>query len=127
MDSLRKIEKKELLSGVNMNNLDRGKDDFVYDDAYIDKLDSYRHSKWLSFMEERLRIAEKLLAKDGVIFISIDENEFAQCKLLCDEIFDESHFMECIVWNKRVPKNDKGIGNIHEYILLYTKSEINIE
>ena len=100
----------------------RGKDDFVYEDNYIDTTDSFRHSKWLSFMYERLVIAQRLLAEDGVIFISIDENEFAQMKLLCDDIFGESNFVECIVWNKRVPKNDKGIGNIHEYILLYLKS-----
>ena len=99
----------------------RGKDDFVYDDNYIDNNDSFRHSKWISFMCERLQIAYKLLAKDGIMFLSIDENEFAQAKLLCDELFGEQSFIECIVWNKRVPKNDKGIGNIHEYILLYEK------
>lgn len=100
----------------------RGKDDFIYDDNFIDKNDSFRHSKWLSFMNERLRIAYNLLSESGVMFLSIDENEFAQAKMLCDEIFTEECFMECIIWNKRVPKNDKGIGNIHEYILLYVKS-----
>lgn len=99
----------------------RGKDDFIYEDNYVDTNDSFRHSKWLSFMAERLQIAYKLLSETGVMFLSIDENEFAQIKLLCDEIFGNDSFMECIIWNKRVPKNDKGIGNIHEYILLYEK------
>ena len=99
----------------------RGKDDFIYDDDYIDSTDSFRHSKWISFMSQRLKVAYNLLTDDGVLFLSIDENEFAQAKMLCDEIFTESGFVECIIWNKRVPKNDKGIGNIHEYILLYEK------
>lgn len=97
------------------------KDGFTYSDARVDGNDSFRHSKWLSFMNERLKIARRLLADNGVIFISVDENEFAQVKLLCDMIFGEDCFVECLVWNKRVPKNDKGIGNIHEYILLYTR------
>lgn len=102
------------------------KDGFTYSDSRVDGNDSFRHSKWLSFMNERLEIARKLLSDKGVIFISVDENEFAQVKLLCDTIFGEKCFVECLVWNKRVPKNDKGIGNIHEYILLYTrKSDYN--
>jgi len=80
------------------------------------------HSAWLTFMYPRLYIARELLKDDGVIFISIDENELSQLKILCDEVFGEANFVECIAWNKRIPKNDKGIGNIHEYILLYTKN-----
>lgn len=71
-------------------------------------------------MYERLKIAQKLLSDEGLIFISIDENEYAQLKLICDEIWTEECLVENIIWNKRVPKNDKGIGNIHEYILVYT-------
>lgn len=81
------------------------------------------HSAWLTFMYPRLYVARDLLKDDGVIFISIDENEVAQLKMLCDEVFGEQNFVECICWNKRVPKNDKGIGNIHEYILLYVKTQ----
>lgn len=99
----------------------RGKDDFRYNDKYVNDDDGYRHSKWISFMSIRLQLARKLLKDNGVVFISIDENEFAQLKLLCDQVFGEKNFIECIIWNKRVPKNDKGIGNIHEYILLYSK------
>ena len=84
---------------------------------------SNSHSAWLTFMFPRLYIARELLREDGAIFISIDENEQAQLKMLCDEIFGEENFIECITWNKRIPKNDKGIGNIHEYVLLYSKRE----
>ncbi len=96
-----------------------------YDKEYIDYIENIQgaktHSGWLSFMYPRLLLALDLLKDDGVIFISIDENEMAQLKILCDEVFGEENFVECICWNKRVPKNDKGIGNIHEYILLYVK------
>ncbi|HFI3178951.1 TPA: site-specific DNA-methyltransferase [Escherichia coli] len=83
---------------------------------------SSSHSAWLTFIYPRLYIARELLREDGVIFISIDENELNQLKTICDEIFGEANFIENIVWNKRIPKNDKGIGNIHEYILAYAKN-----
>lgn len=98
------------------------KDGFTYSDTLVDGNDGFRHSKWISFMNERLKIAQHLLSEQGMIFISIDENEYAQLRLLSDEIFDELNFVENIVWNKRVPKNDKGIGNIHEYILTYANN-----
>ncbi len=97
-------------------------DGFTYSDSLVDGTDTFRHSKWLSFMKERLCIARSIMSERGIIFISVDENEFSQIKLQCDELFGESNFIECIVWNKRVPKNDKGIGNIHEYILTYAKN-----
>lgn len=99
-----------------------GNKDFKYNDSFVDKEDSYRHSKWLSFMDKRLRIAKRLLSDTGVIFISIDENEIHNLRLLLDEIFLEKNFIEQIIWNKRIPKNDKGIGNVHEYVLLYSKN-----
>lgn len=64
------------------------KDEFKYNDKYVDAQDDYRHSKWLSFMSKRLRLAQKLLKKTGIIFISIDDNEVAQLKCICDEIFN---------------------------------------
>lgn len=82
---------------------------------------SASHSAWLMFMYCRLLLARDVLTDDGVIFISIDDNEQANLKLLCDDVFGEENFIECISWNKRIPKNDKGIGNIHEYILVYSK------
>lgn len=83
---------------------------------------SNSHSAWLTFMYPRLYVAKQLLEEEGVIFISIDENELSQLRLLMDDIFGEENFIESICWNKRIPKNDKGVGNIHEYILLYAKN-----
>ena len=73
-----------------------GKKDFTYNDKYVDEEDTYRHSKWLSFMSKRLQLAKELLAKDGVIFISIDDNEFANLKILCDEIFGSIGFHDTL-------------------------------
>lgn len=70
-----------------------GNKDFIYNDSFVDKTDGYSHSKWLSFMSERLEIARELLSDDGVIFISIDDNEQAQLKLLCDEVFGDKSFV----------------------------------
>ena len=97
--------------------------DFIYNDRYVDKEDSYRHSKWLSFMEKRLRIAQELLAEKGVIFISIDDNENAQLKLLCDEIFHPNNFIRDIIWQSRKSvSNDAFISLNHNYTLFYAKN-----
>lgn len=64
-----------------------GNKDFIYDDSFVDKTDGYAHSKWLSFMEKRLLLSKELLSDDGVILVSIDENEQSQLKLLMDSIF----------------------------------------
>ncbi|MBR4330056.1 MAG: site-specific DNA-methyltransferase, partial [Candidatus Riflebacteria bacterium] len=81
------------------------------------------HSVWCSTLYSCLMVARNLLSDDGVIFISIDDNEQENLKKICDELFGASCFVDSIIWNKRVPKNDnKGIGNIHEYILVYIKS-----
>ncbi len=100
-----------------------GNKDFKYNDSYVDKEDSYRHSKWLSFMQKRLLIAKRLLSDKGVIFISIDDNEQAQLKLLCDEIFSESNFIDNIIWEKNyAPKNDaKFFSASHDFIVVYHK------
>ena len=78
-----------------------GNKDFVYNDSFVGSEDGYRHSKWLSFMEKRLRLAKKLLSDKGVIFISIDDNEQANLKLLCDEVFSGMDFLATIPWRKR--------------------------
>lgn len=98
--------------------------DFVYDDAFVDLTDGYRHSKWISFMSERLLIAEKLLSERGCIFISIDDNEQASLKMLCDEIFGEDKFVAHIPWRKRTAKSDVpfGISQDCESILCYANS-----
>lgn len=100
----------------------RGLNDFVYDDNYIDKTDSFKHSKWISFMSKRLSLARKLLKDSGAIFINIDDNEFAALKLLCDDIFGEDNFITCFPWHNRTSvQNDTDISINHEYILAYAK------
>ena len=80
------------------------------------------HSDWCSMIYSRLMLARNLLSNDGAIFISLDDNEIRNLTKICDEVFGEANFVDCITWNKRVPKNDNnGIGNIHEYILVYVK------
>ena len=75
-----------------------GNRDFVYNDRFVDTDDSYRHSKWLSFMSKRLRLAKRLISDRGVIFISIDDNEQANLKLLCDEVFGERNFTGQLIY-----------------------------
>lgn len=106
-----------------------GNKDFVYNDSFVDKEDGYRHSKWLSFMDRRLRIAKKLLSEKGVIFISIDDNEQAQLKMLCDEIFEEDNFVGDIIWEKTdSPRMDvKGFSVRHDYILVYKRIEFELK
>lgn len=102
-----------------------GNKDFIYNDSFVDKEDGYRHSKWLSFMNKRLKIAKNLLADKGVIFISIDDNEQAPLKLLCDEIFGERNFVAKFDWRKKTGANDaKDIAVITESILLYSNSKV---
>lgn len=120
--------------------------DFVYEDDFAQNTDEYLansgqfdedgnrlvknldsngrfHTDWLNMIYPRLKLAKDLLSDDGVIFISLDSNEIDNLIKLCNEVFGESNFVDCITWNKRVPKNDNnGIGNIHEYILAYVKN-----
>ena len=125
-----------------------GKDDFVYQDNRKFTLSEFRqlagvdedkakrilsfvdsksnsHSAWLTFMYPRLYIAKQLLKDDGVIFVSIDDNEVAQLRLLMDEIFGEENFVAEFVWRKKTGANDaKDIATITESILLYVKNHI---
>ena len=98
--------------------------DFVYDDCKIGEDDGFKHSKWVSFMSQRLEIANRLLSDKGCIFISIDDNEQAPLKLLCDEIFSENKFVASIPWRKRTAKSDVpyGISQDCENILCYANS-----
>ncbi len=85
---------------------------------------SNSHSAWLTFMYPRLYVARELLKDDGVIFISIDDNEAAQLKLLCDEVFGEGNFVGQICWQKKTGASDaKGIATITEFVLAYMKTE----
>jgi len=100
-----------------------GNKDFKYNDSYVDKEDSYRHSKWLSFMDKRMRIAKQLLSNRGVIFISIDDNEQAHLKLICDEIFGVVNFMGNIIWQSRTSiSNDDFISTNHNHTHIYAKN-----
>lgn len=89
---------------------------------------SSTHSAWLSFMYPRLYIARQLLRDDGVIFISIDDNEQANLKLLCDEIFGEDNFVGQIIWQKKKGggQDSQDFAKEHEYILCYSKYEWKI-
>lgn len=126
-----------------------GNDSFIYPDSFKENKEEYQkrigekdeegylmkegmfcknskdsghyHSNWLSMMYPRLFLAKNLLREDGVIFVHIDDNEVHNLRMIMNEIFGEENFIECINWNKRVPKNDKGIGSIHEYILVFVK------
>lgn len=102
-----------------------GNKDFKYNDSFVDKKDSYRHSKWLSFMHKRLQIAKRLLSDKGVIFISIDDYEQATLKLLCDEIFTEMNFVGNVIWQRAYsPINlKKTISQNHDFILIYCKQD----
>lgn len=99
--------------------------EWKYNDRFVDLNDMYRHSKWLSFMSKRLQIARNLLSEEGVIFISIDDNEYSQLKMVCDQIFLEKNFVGSLVWEKKKKGShlDKNITNIKEYILVYRKSQ----
>lgn len=99
-----------------------GNKDFVYNDRFVDADDEYRHSKWLSFMAKRLRIAKRLLSDKGVIFISIDDNEQAALKLLCDEVFEEKNNVSTFI----IIRSEGGglakqaiVG--HDYLLVYAR------
>lgn len=100
-----------------------GNKDFSYNDSYVDSEDGYRHSKWLSFMSKRLRIAKRLLSDKGVIFISIDDNEQANLKLLCDEVFGGRNFIAQVIWERAfAPVNlKKHFSESHDYIVCYAK------
>src|SRR5690554_6096486 len=121
--------------------------DFVYKDDFKDNLTNYRrltgqrdeesnplftntdsagryHSNWLSMMYPRLKLARNLLRDDGVIFISIDDNEVHNLRKLCDEVFGEDNFLSSIVWEKRFTRsnNSKTFATLTESILCYRKS-----
>lgn len=101
------------------------KDGFTYSDTLVDKNDTFRHSKWLSFMKQRMTIAHKLLCKNGAVFISLDDNEVATLRILCDEIFGYQNFVANVIWEKKFsPQNDaKWLSDSHDHILVYAKNK----
>lgn len=117
--------------------------DFVYHDDYKDSIENYKkitgqqatanpetngrfHTDWLNMMYPRLKLAKDLLSDDGVIFISIDDNEQANLKKICDEIFGETNFVASFPWRKRTAKSDVtyGVSQDYEQILAYARSDM---
>lgn len=101
-----------------------GNEDFSYNDNYVDADDDYKHSMWLSFMKRRLRIAKKLLSPQGVIFISIDDNEIANLILLCNDkdLFGEQNHVATICRQAiKGGSRATNIKTVHDYILIYAK------
>ena len=118
--------KQDFLGKVNVIYIDppyNTKNKFKYSDNYG------HHSKWLSFMEKRLKLAKDLMSEDGVIFISIDDNEMAHLKLLCDEVFGYENSIATLPWvsNLKGRPLDKYFSGVHEYVLIYAKNEKKIK
>jgi len=102
-----------------------GNNDFTYGDELLDRNDEFKHSKWLSFMEKRLKVAQKLLKNEGVIFISIDDNELFGLKFLCDEIFGYDNYQATITYVRKTSgkQDSTNFAKSTEYILVYSKSD----
>lgn len=146
-----KILRKSYMGKIKMIYIDppyNTGNDFIYKDTFADSTEDYLrktgeksdegllvsnpkssgkyHANWLTFMYPRLRLAKDLLKDDGVIFISIDDNEIDNLRLLCDEVFGEENFIEQITWKNKYGAGaaTKGFISVHEYILCYSKTPI---
>jgi adenine-specific DNA-methyltransferase len=100
--------------------------DFIYNDQYVDKTDTFKHSKWDSFIYERIKISNTLLSRHGCLFVSCDDNELPSLRMICDEIFGENDFEGHIHWRRRSNQpNDKTklIAIVAEHILVYSKNK----
>lgn len=108
-----------------------GNKDFKYNDSFVNKENQWKHSKWLSFMHKRLILAKQLLSEHGVIFISIDDTEFAHLKLLCDleEVFGEKNYINTIfvLDNLKGKSNDNLITNVGHKVLVYARNKKSLE
>ena len=98
-----------------------GNKDFIYNDHFVDKEDLWRHSKWCEFMFQRLTLAKDLLRQDGVIFVSIDDNEAGTLRLMMDRVFGQANFAACCIWQKiDGPKNTAThFSDDHEYVMVF--------
>lgn len=141
-----KLLQSSYLNSVKMIYIDppyNTGNDFVYTDDFADGIARYKevtgqatksnpetagryHTNWLNMMYPRLKLARNLLTDDGVIFISIDDNEQANLKKLCDEVFGEDNFVACIVWEKRFTRSNNArlFASLTDYILVYRKSSV---
>ena len=106
-----------------------GNRDFVYNDRFVDKTHRFRHSLWLEFMYRRLTLAKELLADDGVIFVSIDDNELFRLGMLMDRVFGEDNWIETLIWKKSYGGGAKAkhVVGLHEYVLCFAKQKSLIE
>lgn len=110
-----------------------GNEDFAYNDVLVGTDDSYRHSKWLSFMQRRLEMAKMLMSVKGLIFISIDDNELYDLKLLCDSVFGENNYVNTIaiksseVSGLKMSHVSKRLPKLKEYVLVYKNKEIDLK
>lgn len=100
---------------------------WLAEEAPVDTEDLERHDKWLCMMWPRLQLLKELLSEDGVIFVSIDDNEQHHLRMLMDEIFGEQNHLGTIVWNNVTDNNPTNISVEHEYIACYAASRSNIE
>lgn len=115
-------EELEILGLQQISEEDYSRMEFIFKES------KKSHNAWLTFMYPRLKLAKDLLTDDGVIFISIDDNEYANLKLLCDEIFGEDNFIGNIIWLKKNAQNDAiGLQRNYENILCYCKKILGIE
>ena len=120
--------------------------DFVYEDDFADPISKYKeatqqttksnpetmgrfHTNWLNMMYPRLRLAANLLTDDGVIFISIDDNEITNLRKICDEVFGEENFVAILVWEKKKKGSflSKSVTSVKEYIVVYCKRMFDFE
>lgn len=106
-----------------------GNRDFIYEDNYVDRDDAFKHSKWLSFIEKRLKLARSLLKPSGAIFISIDHNELANLKLLCDELFTGMTLSGIVTVAKGTTTGQDGkrIGSSTDYLLVYAGPKFELQ
>lgn len=106
--------------------------EFKYNDRYVDEEDSFRHSKWLSFIDKRLRIAHKLLSDKGIVIINIDDHEVSQLNLLCNEIFNHSqnhknsNQLGLLVWDLGTGTSAGHFTRTNEFIIVFAKNKRNI-
>ena len=100
-----------------------GNRDFVYNDRFVDKTHRFRHSLWLEFMYRRLTLAKELLADDGVIFVSIDDNEIFRLGMLMDRVFGEENKIGVVVWKNVTDNNPSRVVTEHEYMLVYGRNK----
>jgi adenine-specific DNA-methyltransferase len=100
-----------------------GNKTWKYNDRYISEQDGYRHSKWLSFMEKRLKIARTLLKSTGVIIVAIGDEEHHRLRMLLDQVFGEQNFISDVVWQGGRKNDSRYVSNGADYMLIYGRDE----